>query len=146
MQNDSPTATPFRVFVYGTLMPGERYYRVICAGRTTAEIPAKIRARLYHLPEPRNYPGIVEGDDWVLGWILEFNDHALMLALDELEDYDPDRPASANEYSKLQVQTYSREGNPIALADAYFMSEQRIADYRGKPITGRLWQEDPPRN
>lgn len=145
MPNATLATLPYCVFVYGTLMPGERYYRAICAGKTTAEVPAKIRAKLYHLPEPRNYPAITQGNDWVQGWILGFTDPALIQALDDLEDYKPNRPAHANEYTKQTIQAYTREGQPLTQAQAYFMTQERVANYQGKPITGKPWQEDPPR-
>ncbi len=77
-----------KIFVYGTLKPGERNYdRVaIRAGQHTAKESSIKGFDLFHL-HPENYPAILKrGDREVFGWTLTYTDidRALEL-LDGLE-------------------------------------------------------------
>ena len=81
------------VFVYGTLKPGERNYRVAQrGGHHSAEESYVEGFQLFHF-EPENYPGIVAGEGIVHGWLLAYDDisHALE-TLDVLEGTDMDPP------------------------------------------------------
>lgn len=99
------TAKPARVFVYGTLMPGERNEQVARThGFPTAQ-PATLHGyRLFHLT-PENYPGIVPGEqlDRVHGYLLTYRDDTwekVLPLLDELEGLDETPPL----YTRAQVQ------------------------------------------
>lgn len=137
--------TRYRVFVYGTLIPGERYYRQICLGRTLLERPGRIRGKLYHLPEPLNYPALTHGEGWVHGWLLGFDDRLLMRELDILEGYDAAAPPEQNEYSRQRVAVIAVDGTLLAEAEAYFMTEAVIARHHGIIVPDGRWREDPPR-
>jgi gamma-glutamylcyclotransferase (GGCT)/AIG2-like uncharacterized protein YtfP len=89
---------PLRLFVYGTLKPGEanfdRYCRTAIAAR-----PAWVQGQLYALN--LGYPGLVlGGSGLVAGVLLEFAEPGLLAAIDELEDYRADRAADLNEYQR----------------------------------------------
>lgn len=70
---------PHTVFVYGTLMPGERNAHIAARGVagqrvTFAAVPATLPGfRLFHL-SPEGYPGLVRGrpEDRVRGWALTY--------------------------------------------------------------------------
>ncbi len=50
------SATPLRLFVYGTLKRGQRSHAHVCGGTVSIE-PATISGRLFHLPD--GYPMLV---------------------------------------------------------------------------------------
>ena len=78
------------VFVYGTLMPGERNAHIAARGGPFTAQPATLRAhRLHHL-HPEAYPALTPGhpDDLVRGYALTYTPDAWSAALpflDELE-------------------------------------------------------------
>lgn len=89
---------PQRVFVYGTLKPGERNDHV--AHR--AGLMGLWRARLvgfdlYHL-SPEGFPAVVRGRGVVDGWVLLLRDLA---PLDLLEDVDAHPPLYRRERGRL---------------------------------------------
>lgn len=75
-----------KVFVYGTLKPGERNYPLYCT--QAIEIIAAIAyGKLYDLP--MGYPAaIFPESDLVWGYVLTFGDTTVLQTLDELENYD----------------------------------------------------------
>lgn len=88
---------PLPFFVYGTLRPGERYYRSFLQGRTVSERPALLGgALLYDGP---GYPYAIAGDGTITGTLIEvaLDDYPeLLAALDELEEYiGPGHPATS---------------------------------------------------
>jgi gamma-glutamylcyclotransferase (GGCT)/AIG2-like uncharacterized protein YtfP len=82
------------LFVYGTLLPGERNYSWFLAGRTETETQARARGELW-LVESEDYPYLVPGEGEVHGCLVtiqktEFT--RIIQAIDRLEDYDPRQP------------------------------------------------------
>ena len=77
-----------KVFVYGTLKPGERNYDRVAlrAGRHSAKESSIEGFDLFHF-HPENYPGILQqGQRRVFGWTLTYSDIEMALELlDELE-------------------------------------------------------------
>lgn len=102
-------ASDFKVFVYGTLKPGGRYWQQYCEGKVLDPIPTKIHGTLYDMHV--GYPGLrLGGDDWVQGYLLSFQNEADLLRLDYLEGYAPERPEEQNEYMRLRVACYDTSG------------------------------------
>ncbi|MEU8988695.1 gamma-glutamylcyclotransferase family protein [Streptomyces sp. NPDC048558] len=101
------TPPPLPFFVYGTLRPGEPNHDAFLRGRTLTEEPARLAgAVLYDGP---GYPYAVEapgGSGTVHGDLVTARPedyHALLAALDHLEEYAPNDPHSLYERVARQV-------------------------------------------
>ena len=93
------------VFVYGTLMPGERNAHVAGKGFTAqaARLPG---FRLFHL-SPEGYPGVLRGEGEVSGFILTYSPEAWAQALpflDHLEGLDETPPLYRREQVSVRLQ------------------------------------------
>ncbi|CAM3581166.1 gamma-glutamylcyclotransferase family protein [Deinococcus frigens] len=110
--SEPPTTT---VFVYGTLMPGERNAHIAALGGTFSARPARLPGhRLLHL-WPEAYPAVVRGDggEVVRGFALTYAPADWPVALpflDELEGTDETPPL------------YTREAVALTLDDAQHVS------------------------
>ncbi|WP_424951065.1 gamma-glutamylcyclotransferase family protein [Deinococcus sp.] len=82
-------SSPTSVFVYGTLMPGERYEAVArAAGTPEGQEPATLEGyALYHL-HPEGYPALVAGGGRVRGWLLHYDPAVWLAALVRLDDLE----------------------------------------------------------
>jgi gamma-glutamylcyclotransferase (GGCT)/AIG2-like uncharacterized protein YtfP len=127
------------IFVYGTLKPGEANFDRYCGNRVISSQRGYIQAELYHFPA-FGYPGAIHGTNQVHGYVLTFADAAVLVALDELEDYQPDRQPAENEYTRELVSTYTVAGNPLVLAWAYFMRLDRIQQGGGMLVPDGWWE------
>lgn len=132
--------TLLKVFVYGTLKPGECNYARYCQEKVVDACPAIARGRLFHL-QFRGYPALTEGNDLVFGVLLTFNDPAVLNDLDELESYQPHRPPEQNEYQRQQVEIFNRDLQSVGLAWAYFMLLDRIQNLGGVPLPNGCWSQ-----
>lgn len=134
----SPEGTPVRLFVYGTLMPGGRYYEQYCRGRLLREFPAALRGTLYGLPE--GYPALARGRNLVRGWVLEFEHPGLLSSLDALEGYLPAGDGSQNEYWRERARAWSLEpeGPPFAVW-VYRMRSAEIRRRKGWHLPSGSW-------
>ena len=134
----SPTsASTLKVFVYGTLKPGERNYQRFCDRQTKSEIPAYTQGILYDLPV--GYPAMAEGKEKVRGCLLVFNNPQILSTLDILEGYQSQQESNLNEYYRLLVPVYAIDGEYLTQAWAYFMTPTKIKQYRGTIITSGWW-------
>jgi gamma-glutamylcyclotransferase (GGCT)/AIG2-like uncharacterized protein YtfP len=126
-----------KVFVYGTLKPGERNYQRYCGDRVITQVPAIVPGKLFALPF--GYPALLwernlanldddisptqdfqnqapdqnnwAQDNWVQGYLLTFANNTELAKLDALESYRLDRPPSVNEYQRLEMEVFSRDSN-----------------------------------
>ena len=126
------------VFVYGTLKPGECNYQRYCQGRVIAQRPALAWGKLYALS--LGYPGMVAGDGIVRGVILSFADPNIFLDLDQLEDYQPHRPAEENEYQRQQISVFDLNHQPLGLVWVYLMDIKTVEFYSGVLIPDGCWK------
>lgn len=127
-----------KVFVYGTLKPGECNYSVYCAGRVIEETPAYTWGELYHLP-PLGYPGMTEGRIQVSGFLLTFADNSMLEALDLLETYDSMRSPEDNEYQRRLVTVYGISGENLGEAWTYFMTKAKVKELGGIFLPTGCW-------
>jgi gamma-glutamylcyclotransferase (GGCT)/AIG2-like uncharacterized protein YtfP len=127
-----------RVFVYGTLKPGQSNYPAYCGGAIATTQPAKVRGRLFDLP--MGYPGMVASKDWVKGYLFCFTNEAVLADLDRLEDYQSDRPSSENEYQREWVEVFDEEEQSQGAAWAYFMSLEKVEQYGGTWVADGDWR------
>ncbi|MEO0838249.1 MAG: gamma-glutamylcyclotransferase [Cyanobacteria bacterium J06643_5] len=126
-----------RVFVYGTLKPGEANYEFYCASEVVEAKKAWTRGELYSLPQ--GYPAMAAGNDKVYGYLLSFNNPDVLNSLDELEDYHPQRPDKENLYNRTQVEIFDLDNNSLGFAWAYFMNFMIIFQLKGTPQTDGWW-------
>ena len=120
-----------RVFVYGTLKPGEANYEFYCEKEVVDAKKACVRGELYALPQ--GYPAMTTGNDLVYGYLLSFANSEILNSLDELEDYHPQRLAWENLYNRTQVEIFDLESNSLGLAWVYFMNSTKIHQVKGTP-------------
>lgn len=128
---------PIKVFVYGTLKPGEINYQRYCEGKVVEEQRAIACGQLYNLP--LGYPAMTLGETQVHGFLLTFADAVILSTLDELEDYDPNRRPDENEYNRQQVEIYDLAGKTLGLAWAYFMTLEQVQQLQGVLIPSGWW-------
>jgi len=126
-----------RVFVYGTLKPGETNYQRYCTGKVLEAKRAIAIGQLFALP--LGYPAMTLGESPVQGFLLSFPDSTVLRYLDWLEDYKPHRPAVENEYIRQQIETYSLAFASLGLAWVYLMSPERVRSYRGILLPNGWW-------
>ena len=126
-----------KVFVYGTLKPGEANYQHYCEGKVKTQIPAYTLGNLYALPF--GYPAMTEGKNQVRGVLLEFSDSQVLSSLDRLEDYQEQRASNLNEYYRSLTLVYAVNDRPITQAWAYYMKSDRVRQYGGIEVVSRDW-------
>ncbi|MGB3238012.1 MAG: gamma-glutamylcyclotransferase [Geitlerinemataceae cyanobacterium] len=129
------------VFVYGTLKPGNRYYRRYCLGKTIEEREAIVYGQLYHLPT-LGYPAMTTGVDRVRGFLLSFTDREILTQLDDLEGYDPTQSPHQNEYDRTQIEVFDAENSDLSLGWAwvYRQSIDRVKTLGGILLPDGCWQ------
>ncbi|PSB01008.1 gamma-glutamylcyclotransferase family protein [Merismopedia glauca] len=128
-----------KVFVYGTLKPGEINYQRYCLGKTVSEQPAIAYGQLYALPV--GYPAMTSGENHVCGFLLTFSDDRVLTALDRLEDYDPDRSSGENEYTRLWSHIFGLNGEKLGKAWVYQMSLAQVRDRGGVLLPDGCWHQ-----
>ena len=126
-----------KVFVYGTLKPGEANYRHYCEGKVKAQTPAYTLGNLYALPF--GYPAMTVGKNQVRGFLLEFSDRNVLSSLDLLEDYQEQRESNLNLYYRSLTLVYSLDHQPITQAWAYYMESDRVLQYGGIEVVSGNW-------
>lgn len=128
-----------RVFVYGTLKPGCLYYRQYCLGLTHDERPAIALGQLYSLPI--GYPAMTWGDGEVHGYLLSFEDAAVLSDLDELEGYSARNLGSENEYERCWIEVFDADHSSLGFAWSYIMARSRIVMHSGVLLSEGVWQQ-----
>jgi gamma-glutamylcyclotransferase (GGCT)/AIG2-like uncharacterized protein YtfP len=135
-----------KVFVYGTLKPGEENYSKYCSGKVVETLPAFVMGKLFALPQ--GYPAMTLGDSAVYGYLLSFADYKVLNNLDELEDYQPSRQKSKNLYNRQQIEIFNLKGHvttlpqyrdSLGLAWAYFMEASLVFQFGGTPQDDGWW-------
>lgn len=128
-----------RVFVYGTLKPGEAFYQQYCAPHVVEAAPALAQGCLFHLPQ--GYPAMALGSGWVTGALLTLSSEAAIAPIDDFEDYDPTLSAADNLYVRQMHPVFSVERQPLGSAWAYIMAAERVRQYQGIPIATGTWSQ-----
>jgi gamma-glutamylcyclotransferase (GGCT)/AIG2-like uncharacterized protein YtfP len=125
-----------KVFVYGTLKPGEANYENYCAGKVIEEIEAYTWGELYHLS--LGYPAMTEGTSKVKGILFTFADAAILNSLDQLEDYNETRSPELNEYYRQEIPIYHVSGQSLGKAWGYLMTKTKVQQFEGVLLTSQL--------
>jgi gamma-glutamylcyclotransferase (GGCT)/AIG2-like uncharacterized protein YtfP len=132
---------PLRLFVYGTLKPGEANFDRYCRTAISAQ-PAWVQGQLYALN--LGYPGLVlGGSELVVGVLLEFADPGVLAAIDELEDYRADRAADLNEYQRQWCRIFCGDPGDFVTIGAwvYGMRADRVLALGGVGLDG-IWTHE----
>lgn len=124
-----------KVFVYGTLKPGESNYHY-CAG-AIAQTHAYTWGRLFHLP--LGYPGMTTGTYKVRGVLFTFTDETILKSLDKLEDYHPQRSPQDNEYQRTKILVYSLADEALGEAWSYLMTDNKVKQLGGIFLPSGWW-------
>jgi gamma-glutamylcyclotransferase (GGCT)/AIG2-like uncharacterized protein YtfP len=133
-----------RVFVYGTLKPGERWYAVYCEGKVSRAEAAIVQGQLYDLP--LGYPAMTKGEGWVQGVLLTFggdvdSQQEILAELDDLEDYHPQGSLLENEYERSWIPVFNPAHQSLGYAWAYVMESQRVQERQGTILQSGFWNE-----
>jgi gamma-glutamylcyclotransferase (GGCT)/AIG2-like uncharacterized protein YtfP len=126
-----------RVFVYGTLKPGQSNYIRYCGDRVLHSQAAQVKGKLFDLPF--GYPAMTPGEDWVKGYLLCFQDSTILQELDELEDYSCDRDPIENEYERRWIEVFDLQFSSLGSAWAYFMEPEKISNFGGVGLPQGHW-------
>ena len=129
---ETPQKSEVNVFVYGTLKPNFSNYAQYCADRVIGSQQAIAIGQLFNLP--MGYPAMTSGDEQVYGYLLTFADERILEDLDELEDYQSDRPSSKNLYDRRQIEVFDLEQKSLGLVWAYLMTSEQIVQFDGVAI------------
>jgi gamma-glutamylcyclotransferase (GGCT)/AIG2-like uncharacterized protein YtfP len=142
-----------KVFVYGTLKPGEMNYS-ICDRWVIEACPAIAFGQVYHLPF--GYPAMVAGGNGIVqGVVLSFEDAAILQKLDEFEQHDPavfqrDCPELAlgtHQYQRDAIAVFNLEGITQGNAWAYLMTSTQVSQVGGVLVPDGNWasRDTPPK-
>lgn len=126
-----------KVFVYGTLKPGEANYQRYCAIQVVDAKKAYAFGQLFALP--MGYPAMTLGDSLVYGYLLAFVDAKVLNNLDILEDYQPSRQRTENLYNRQEVEIYDLQGRSLGIAWVYLMTPQQICQLKGSLLQRDGW-------
>ncbi|WP_392532919.1 gamma-glutamylcyclotransferase [Nostoc sp. C117] len=118
-----------RVFVYGTLKPGEVNYKRFCADKVVDVKRAFVQGKLFALP--MGNPAMTLGYTQVHGYLLSFPNPTILNHLDALEDYQPARPMSENLYNRKTIEVYEGQSLSLGWAWVYLMSLERVEELGG---------------
>ena len=126
-----------KVFVYGTLKPGEIYFQKYCAAHVIKAIPAITQGCLYDLP--LGYPAMTLGEEWVSGVLLHFSSAKVLQALDDLEGYQPGRAAAENDYQRRELLIFKPNRQHLGLAWGYLMDLNSVHRLKGTFLPSGQW-------
>ena len=118
-----------RVFVYGTLKPGEANYKRYCSGKVVDFKRAFVQGKLFALP--MGYPAMTLGDSQVHGYLLSFSNPRILNELDVLEDYQPNRQPPENLYNRQIIEVYEPQSLSYSWAWVYLMTLDRVEQLGG---------------
>ncbi len=118
-----------RVFVYGTLKPGEVNYKKYCADKVVDVKRAFVQGRLFALP--MGYPAMTLGNTQVHGYLLYFSNQKILNELDVLEDYQPTRQPPKNLYNRQIIEVYEPQSLALGWAWVYLMTLDRVEQLGG---------------
>jgi len=127
-----------KVFVYGTLKPEEVNFEPYCGGKVSNITPAYTYGHLYALKV--GYPAMTRGDTQVSGVLLTLKSPQVLADLDQLEDYDPNRPPAQNFYQREWIACYDPSGESLGEAWGYRMDFSWVQQLGGLFLASGVWR------
>ena len=132
------------VFVYGTLKPDYINFERLCSGKVCAVSPALVKGQLYQIPfysdkYPRGYPAVTLEKGWVEGYLLQFENEAILEQLDLLEGYQEGRSPQENDYQRQRLQIFTLQEEPLVEAWVYVMTQLQIKAAQGILLNKTVW-------
>jgi len=118
---------PFRLFVYGTLLPGQGNYRLI-ERHVRSTRPATIQGVLVDLGA---FPALILGEGIVKGMLLELDDKAMAIT-DRLEGFHPGDDQSL--YLRKEVIVQLDDGQEVQAWTYESANPSAIGDRRGLAV------------
>jgi gamma-glutamylcyclotransferase (GGCT)/AIG2-like uncharacterized protein YtfP len=133
-----------RVFVYGTLKPGE-VNDWVYRGYAVTAVPAIAQGQLYHLPF--GYPALTVGSDRIQGVLLSFDNPHLLNVLDQFEQHDPvalrrlvpEGNLAAYGYRRQTLALWDLQGKAFGDAWFYAISPAAVQQMGGIRIRQGVW-------
>ncbi|MGA7937944.1 MAG: gamma-glutamylcyclotransferase family protein [Kovacikia sp.] len=148
-----------KVFVYGTLKPGEINYG-LCARYVVNICEAIAPGQLYALP--LGYPAMIPSSSapfspqsQVHGFLLSFASPAILPILDQFEQHDPEeleryapgQTPEQNQYERRLIEVFTPHHSALGSAWAYTMTTEQVIRLSGVLLTEGTWntkqQPDP---
>ncbi|MBG1265546.1 gamma-glutamylcyclotransferase family protein [Nostoc sp. WHI] len=126
-----------RVFVYGTLKPGEANYKKYCANKVVDVKKAFAQGKLFALP--MGYPAMTLGDSQVYGYLLSFSNPRILNELDLLENYQPTRQTPENLYNRQTIEVYDPQSLSLGWAWVYLMTLEQVDQLGGYTQPNGWW-------
>lgn len=126
-----------RIFVYGTLKPGQANWERALSGHVRRRMAGFIRGRLFDLPT--GFPAATAGDGRVHGHVLHLPT-AMLARVDEIEGFEPGRDPDRNLYQRLTVPAFTPQGAPAGKVYAYIMDGDRVDRLGGTELPGGVWR------
>ncbi len=127
-----------KVFVYGTLKPGESNYQQYCSDRVSSVVPAWVTGKLFALP--LGYPALLwdETGKSVQGYLLTFPTLEILQELDQLEEYQEQRPPKENAYQRRTIEVFTNSTS-LGMAWIYVMELGLIHQLGGVFLPEGYW-------
>ena len=101
--------TVLPIFVYGTLMVGERNYIDVLHKNLTHYEDAKVKGKLYYYKK-EDYPALMKGEHWIDGQLFYVNQlHDVLKPLDQIEGYISDNHPN-NMYDREVIEVITKTG------------------------------------
>lgn len=126
-----------KIFVYGTLKPGQVNYQAFCSDKVISAHVAIAQGQLFSLPA--GYPAMTLEEGQVHGFVLLFKDDATLSQLDDYEDYQVGRSPQHNLYERCLIETFAPTGQSLGSAWAYLMSLPRVYQMGGTRLSSGAW-------
>jgi len=133
-----------KVFVYGTLKPGETNYWV-CARNVLETCPAIAYGQLYALP--LGYPAMTSGNTPIHGFVLSLRNSNALNTLDQFEQHDPEmlkryvpgQLLEQNQYERKLVEVFCQGQDSVTIAWAYLMTSEQVQRLEGVLLPEGYW-------
>ena len=133
-----------KVFVYGTLKPGEINFEGFFDPLEILSTPAMAQGQLYQIPfytekYSRGYPAMTLGKDWVAGYLFEIESSDLLERLDNLEGYKEGRSPKENDYQRQCLPVFTLEKEFLTDAWVYVMTQEQLVRAGGFQLNRSSW-------